>query len=210
MRIERSWLKTATQLELLGKIRDELDPRLVEPFDASLARLEIKLRFARSEIETLTDSDSSKLTLNKISFNLTKSKKARYSVFEEHIRGTVSELVEWQSEFDPSWLFLIRSTSKKIDPSLTQHLQSPMKAPILDDIKDIRVVLRDIEKNLESEAPIFKDESFISVNRTSLSDSTLEVAITGISAQNILLDTTTYPTTTYPSKADADDVMVVS
>lgn len=202
MRTEISWLKTATQLELLDKIRDQLDPSLVDFFDASLARLEIKLAVARSEIETLTDCDSSKIALNRISFNLPKLRKAHYSVFEEHIRSTVSELAEWQSTFDPSWLFLFRSTSEKIDTALTQQLRSPMNAPILDDIKAIRAAIRHIEENDASEAPVFKEESLISLGRTPLPDSSLEVTTTRISAQNILLDTTTYP-----SEADADDVM---
>ena len=72
LRTERSWLKTTTQLELLERIKDELEPRLVDSFDSSLTRPEIKLRFARSEIETPTDSDSSKMTLDRISFSLTK------------------------------------------------------------------------------------------------------------------------------------------
>ena len=186
----------------MDRIRDDLDPRLVDSFDASLARLETKLRFARSEIETLTDSDSSRLTLNSISLNLTKSKKVRYSAFEEHIRKTVSELAEWQSEFDPSWLFLIRSTSEKIDKALTQQLQSPVKALILDDVKAIRAVLRDIEEDRDGGAPVFQSESLVSLGRTSLPDSSLEATTTAISAQNILLDITTYP-----SEADADDVM---
>ena len=202
LRTERSWLKTTTQLELLERIKDDLDPRLVDSFDASLTRLEIKLRFARSEIETLTDSDSSKMTLDRITLSMTKSKKARYSVFEEHIRRTVSELAQWQSEFDPSWLFLIRSTSEKIDTALAQQLQSPVKTPILDDIKAIRAILRDIEEYQEGEAPVFQDESFISPRRTSLPDSSLEATTTANSARNILLDTTTYP-----SQVDADDVM---
>ena len=186
----------------MERIKDDLDPRLVDSFDASLTRLEIKLRFARSEIETLTDGDSSNMTLDRISFSLTKSKKARYSVFEEHIRRTVSELAQWQSEFDPSWMFLIRSTSENIDNALTQQLQSPVKTPILDDIKAIRTVLRDIEEYQESEAPVFQDESSISLRRTSLPDSSLEATTTANSARNILLDTTTYP-----SQVDTDDVM---
>ena len=202
LRVERSWLKTATQLELLDKIREELDPKLVDSFDASLSRLQIRLRFARSEIEALTRSDSSTMTLNRISFNLTKLRKARYSMFEEHIRRTVSGLAEWQSEFDPSWLFLIRLTSEKIDTALTQQLRSPTKAPILDDIRAIRAVLRDVEKVSENQALVFKDESLISPERTPLPNSSLEATTMSISAQNILLDTTTYP-----SIIDAEDMM---
>lgn len=202
LRVERSWLKTATQLELLDKIREELDPRLLDSFDASLARLETRLRFARSEIETFTLNDSSKMTLSKISFNLSKLNRARYSVFEEYIRRTVSELAEWQSEFDPSWLFLIRLTSEKIDTALTQQIQSPVQAPILDDIRAIRAVLRDIENFPENQALVFKDESLISPGRTSLPNSSLEAATTSISAQNVLLDTTAYPST-----IDAEDMM---
>ena len=186
----------------MDKIRDELDPRLADSFDASLARLETRLRFARSEIEMFTHNESSKTTLNKISFNLTKLKKARYSVFEEHIRRTVSELADWQSEFDPSWLFLIRLTSEKIDTALTQQLQSPMKAPILHDIRAIRAVLRDIENFPENESLVFRDQSLISPGRSSLPYSSLEATTTSTSAQNVLLDTTTYP-----SAVDADDMM---
>ena len=203
LRTEGSWLKTTMQLELLDKIKDDLDPRLIGFFDASIARLETKLRFARSEIETLTDNDSSKITWNRMSFNLTKSKKARYSVLEGQIRKSVSELVAWQSEFDPSWLFLIRSTSEKIDTVLTQQLQSPVKAPILDDVKAIRAVLRDlrsIEEYGEGKVPVFQDESFFSPARTSLPDSSLEETSTSNSAQNVLLDTTTYP-----GETDSDD-----
>lgn len=141
------------------------------------------------------------MTLNKISFNLARLKKARYSVFEEHIRRTVSELADWQSEFDPSWLFLIRLTSDKIDTALTQQLQSPMKAPILHDIRAIRAVLRDIEIFPENEPLVFKDQSFISPGRSSLPYSSLEATTTSTSVQNILLDTTTYP-----SAVDADDM----
>lgn len=135
------------------------------------------------------------MTLNRISFNLTKLRKARYSMFEEHIRRTVSELAEWQSEFDPSWLFLIRLTSEKIDTALTQQLRSPAKVPILDDTRGIRAVIRDIEKIPEDQALVFKDGSLISPGRTSLSNSSLEATTMSTSAQNIFLDTTTYTST---------------
>ena len=203
LRTEGSWLKTTMQLELLDRIKDDLDPRLVGFFDASLTRLETKLRFARSEIETLTDDDSSRTALNRISFNLTKFKKTRYSIFEGHIRRTVSDLVEWQSEFDPSWLFLIRSRSEKIDTVLLQQHQSPVKAPILDDFKTIRALLRDLRdkgEDREDEAPVFRDESFICVSRMFLPDSNLEATSISSTAQNVLLDTTTYPSETDPEK----------
>lgn len=77
-----------------------------------------------------------------------------------------------------------------------------MKALILDDVKAIRAVLRDIEENREGEVPVFQDKSCISHSPTSLPDSSLEATTIAGSARDILLDITTYP-----SEADADDVM---
>ena len=202
LQTEGSWLRTVTQLELLNKIRDDLNPRLVEFFDASLFRLETKLRAARSEISILTNSDSSNLTLTHLALRLPRSRKARYSAFEDHIRRTVSELVKWQAEFDPSWLFLIRLGSSKLDPALAEKEQSAVsKSRVLADVKTIRAVLRDIEDSHDSNLSVFKDVSLLSSDRASLPDSSLEETTTSTSASPVLVDTTTYP-----PESDAGDV----
>lgn len=189
------------QLELLDKIRDELEPRLVECFDAYVSRLETKLCSARIELEALIDDDTSNLSLDNLSFKLSRTKKLHYSAFESHVERIVAELESWQSGFDPSWLFLVCLSSARIDSALTQQIESKPQVAVLDNVRAIRTTLQDIKNNQGGNATVFRDHSFVSASRTPLPSSNLQMSSTSISMQGVIIDTTDYP-----AETDAADV----
>lgn len=165
-------------------------------FNASLAQIELKLITARSEIEKITSSISTNTPLDSISLALGYRKKARYSVYETHLRKTAAELSKWQAVFDPSWLFLIRLSSSSIDTALADHRQHDRdKSTVIDHVKAIREVLRDLESDDQRKIPqVFRPHGFLSTTRTALQESSTELSALGSDFErSVLVDTTTYP-----------------
>ena len=190
---EAAWLKSEIQLSFLLDIKEELPTGLVNCFIECLSTIEIKLTTARNELEQFIARKDSILPVTTLSF----SKKTRYSLFETHIQRTVAELAKWQAIFDPSWLFITRSPQTKIDQKLgTQVAPGKPGDKVLDDIKAIRAVIRELKpgKGSENASSIFIPADFVARNRTVLVESSTELSTLASDTNSlVLVDTTSYP-----------------
>lgn len=184
------------QIDIVNKIADDLSHEHIVHYDLCVQSLNRKLETARSAVDTIIqdDCDNTKSFLDSAPFLVRRKNKARYTVWEQHLISTVSELESWyRNQFDPSFLLLVRLSSEKVDEILDQAL-SEETPDIVRAVRDIRSALQDIDSQIPAHDTVFRDDSFITADSSAIPHSNLlSTKLFQDGTTDVLLDTTTYP-----------------
>lgn len=201
--MEAIWVKADVQITALTKVVDALSERLVEFLDECLARLLVKLTAANLELDKVSKiptAESTAATLAKLSLNA--RQKIRYSAVEHHLKATINDLESWHAIFDPTWLLIALPTNGQIDSALEQE---PSNTAEVESILAIRDVLRDgSTPPTRVGSSVFKAPSFVTASEQKLAFSNLYPSTLASDDTPVILDTTSYDTSSNQSDIRTD------
>ena len=194
IRLEAIWLKTETQVEALRNVRHHAHEKLLEFHEACLRRLTARFYAASAEIETFTETPTETVSLTQLPLHNGPFKKLRYSLFENHLRKTISELEAWHAVFDPSWFLIALQRNSNIDYELAAiYPPSRQGQQAINAVAGIRTAIQDARNNNSTASSIFRNIDFVTDEKDKLSHSSLAVSALATDSTRVILDTTAYP-----------------
>lgn len=110
-------MRAEVQLNVVRDIAHELSEKHRMIQHATIAMLATKLEIATNKIE-------SAIKTHPIGDQGLEVYRWKYALTKEKIDGTIEDLKEWQSLFDPSWYLIMRMTSDRVNFGLTTNRKS--------------------------------------------------------------------------------------
>ncbi|CAG7947060.1 unnamed protein product [Penicillium nalgiovense] len=117
LRVNNYWMRAEVQLNVVRDIAHELSEKHRMIQHATIAMLATKLEIATNKIE-------SAIKTHPIGDQGLEVYRWKYALTKEKIDGTIEDLKEWQSLFDPSWYLIMRMTSDRVNFGLTTNRKS--------------------------------------------------------------------------------------
>ncbi|KAL3440643.1 hypothetical protein BJX65DRAFT_314593 [Aspergillus insuetus] len=168
-------------VETCIKLWELVDPRLQKLFYELLEHLQGKLEAACSSINRVTNlsSDRSGISVSKL----------KTTLFKKSVVQAVHDLEDWQRRFDPSWFLITLVANLMVDTHLdtgSSTTDTPTRK-----LKQLRETINHDPKTRETS--VFVDNTILSGDLHPLPWSTTYTACVPNTAENILVDTVTYP-----------------
>ncbi|AEO68181.1 b9b558d2-2ab2-47c5-bbe5-d8c5ea359f67 [Thermothielavioides terrestris] len=113
LRLESSWNKTKIQLRVMRSLSAKLDVDHVRIQEQLLEKLTRTLSAALVKLESVIGTESK-------GYEPTAFKAMKYAFLHRSIQQTVSELRDWQNEYDPTWFLVVLIHDKLVDTVLEQ------------------------------------------------------------------------------------------
>ncbi|KAJ5048744.1 hypothetical protein NUH16_007253 [Penicillium rubens] len=117
LRVNNYWMRAEVQLNVVRDIAHELSEKHRMIQHATIAMLATKLEIAINKIE-------SAIKTHPIGDQELEVYRWKYALTKEKFDGTIEDLKEWQSLFDPSWYLIMRLTSDRVNLGLTTNRKS--------------------------------------------------------------------------------------
>ncbi|MCJ1403822.1 hypothetical protein MMC11_007045 [Xylographa trunciseda] len=151
LKLKVLWYKTESQMDLLTKVWDSLDPILQQNQHLLLCQLEVKLQKAIGLINAIVHGKQTATSLADILRIKGKVKRERYALsVKESLDRSVADFSEWHYLFDPSWYLIAQVASDEIDRYL-RNKKNDDNSPVQGLIA-LRKSIRDL--NVPSNRPV--------------------------------------------------------
>ncbi|TKA65355.1 hypothetical protein B0A49_08108 [Cryomyces minteri] len=114
LRIQYTWDKVETQLDVLRNIANGLGERLQVHHNQMLQRLQGKLQAATTMVDSFFGEKEGR------AYIITIPRRLRYAIYAKSSLGRIVEdLDRWHREWDPSWIMIARIATPAIDKEIT-------------------------------------------------------------------------------------------